>query len=342
MANCNRRISPDQPHSTLLLALLAGSVSLWYAGGAWATAHNPLEPIDTLSPQAARQGFIQADPPYAQTAHPLTHGTIGNTDTRIALLEPGPRVSEPPSTAESSSRIHALPDQVPVLSYLTLDSPATYGMPDYRSVAQELVSYQVIAALDFPDWAETRIRGEPLWRWLGTCLVLLAGLTIIAWSFMLSRRWAGRETLIGHWSELLRPLSMVLVTPALAAIIAEVLRVPGAAGKGLTLMLWTVFFVALTWLVWVSGTLGAENFIRREQLPPDSIDSRIVRGLVRLVTTALAIAILAEGLYMVGHSMLPGSGADSMAVPGEATRFGTGKLNLGGIVTVGALSQRQG
>ncbi|MDD1619746.1 MAG: mechanosensitive ion channel family protein, partial [Methylococcaceae bacterium] len=84
-----------------------------------------------------------------------------------------------------------------------------------------------------------------------------------------------------------------------------------------TRSLWTLFFLALTWLVWVAGGVVAENVISVEKLRTSSIDSQLVRLMLRLLTIIVAIAILVRGADRIGlpaYSVLAGLGVGGLAV----------------------------
>ena len=116
---------------------------------------------------------------------------------------------------------------------------------------------------------------------------------------------------------LLRPLSIVIVTPVVAVILGEALRVSGTLYDVTTRSLWTMFFLALTWLIWVAGGVVAESVIAVERLRTSSIDSQLIRLMLRLLTIIVAIAILVTGADRIGlpaYSVLAGLGVGGLAV----------------------------
>jgi MscS family membrane protein len=123
--------------------------------------------------------------------------------------------------------------------------------------------------------------------------------------------------LAGKWMALLRPLSIVIVTPVVAVILGESLRVSGTLYDVTTRSLWTVFFLALSWLIWVAGGVIAESVIAIERLRTSSIDSQLIRLMLRLLTIIVAIAILVTGADSIGlpaYSVLAGLGVGGLAV----------------------------
>jgi MscS family membrane protein len=107
------------------------------------------------------------------------------------------------------------------------------------------------------------------------------------------------------------------VTPVAALILAEVLRVSGLLYEESTRLLLAVFILALTWLVWVAGSVIAESMIAVEKLRTSSIDSQLIRLMLRLITIIVAIAILVVGADRIGlpaYSVLAGLGVGGLAV----------------------------
>ncbi|MGR8981605.1 MAG: mechanosensitive ion channel family protein [Gammaproteobacteria bacterium] len=107
------------------------------------------------------------------------------------------------------------------------------------------------------------------------------------------------------------------MTPVAALILAEVLRISGVVYEVATRSLWTLFFLALTWLVWAVGGAVAESVIALEKLRDSSIDSQLIRLMLRLLTTIAAVAILITGADRIGlpaYSVLAGLGVGGLAV----------------------------
>lgn len=245
--------------------------------------------------------------------------TIPGTEIRIARVETGPRAGEYLFSSETASRLPEFYEKVEVL-HRPGATDGLYEFINYSPAGVALALHRVVPPrwlLATPRWAEARFLDQPVWRWLGILIVLGSGFTVVAFCYYLSRRWANPDTSAGRWAGLIRPVSLVIVAPITAIIVAEALRVSGVVGKGLTLSLWTVSYLALTWLVWVIGTAVAESVIRVERLRAGSIDSQLIRLALRLVTTVLAIAILIEGANRVGlpaYSVLAGLGVGGLAV----------------------------
>ena len=246
--------------------------------------------------------------------------TLPGSEIRIARVEKGPRAGEYLFTPETVSRLPDFYLKVQDLPYRPGASAGWYGWSQYVPTGVALALDKVVPprwVLNVPQWTQATFIDQPLWRWFGIVAVFVAGFAVILFCYRLSRHWAGRATSAGRWADLLRPFSLVMVTPAVALILADVLRISGAVYQVVTLSLWTLFFLALTWTVWVAGGAVAESMIAHERLRASSIDSQLIRLVLRLLTIVLAIAILVAGADRIGlpaYSVLAGLGVGGLAV----------------------------
>ena len=196
--------------------------------------------------------------------------TIPGTEIQIAQVKTGPRAGEYLFTPETLSRLPEFYAKVRDLPYKPGASVGWYDFSTYSPVGVAMALHRILPPRWLLDTPQHRTRtlflDQPVWRWLGILVVLGAGFAAVHWCFRLSAYWAGRAAPAGKWVELLRPLSIVLVTPVAVVILAEVLRVSGTLYEVATRSLWTVFFLALTWLVWVAGGVVAESVISVEKL----------------------------------------------------------------------------
>jgi len=247
--------------------------------------------------------------------------TIPGTEIQIAEVKTGPRTGEYLFTPETLNRLPEFYAKVRGLPNKPGASVGWYDLSTYSPIGVAMALHRIVPPRWLVDSPRYRTRvlflDQPVWRWLGIVVVLGAGFSVAYWCFRLSRYWAGRAAPTGKWSELLRPLSIVIVTPIAAVILAEAIRVSGTLYDVTTRSLWTVFFLALTWLVWVAGGVIAESVISVERLRTSSIDSQLIRLMLRLLTIIVAIAILIRGADRIGlpaYSVLAGLGVGGLAV----------------------------
>ncbi|WNV03924.1 mechanosensitive ion channel family protein [Candidatus Methylospira mobilis] len=247
--------------------------------------------------------------------------TLPDSEIRIARVEKGPRAGEYLFSPETVRRIPEFYQKIKDMPYKPGASAGWYDFASYSPSGVALVLRRVVPTrwvLEMAEGSRPVFLDQPLWRWFGILLVLSAGLAVVSLCFRLSSRWARKKTTTaGRWAHLLQPLSLVIVMPVVTSIFAEVLRVSGVVYQIMSLSLWGLFFLALTWAVWVAGGAVAESIIAHERLRTGSIDSQLIRIALRLVTIVLAIAILVTGADRLGlpaYSVLAGLGIGGLAV----------------------------
>ncbi len=158
---------------------------------------------------------------------------IPDTDIWIQRIETGPRAGEYLFTPETLSRLPEFYARVKDLPYKPGASVGWYDLSTYSPTGLAYVLARIVPTRWLVDTPNQRVRtvflDQPVWRWIGIFFVLGAALAAVRWCFRLSRYLAGRSARGQRWAGLLRPLSLAIVTPVAAVILAEVLRVSGSA-----------------------------------------------------------------------------------------------------------------
>ena len=247
--------------------------------------------------------------------------TLPNSEIRIQRVEKGLRTGEYLFTPETLNRIPEFYDKVKDLPYKPGASVGWSDFSSYSPVGVALALYRIIPPRWLVDAPRQRVRStfldQPLWRWVGIVAVLGIGLVFVRLCFRLSRYWASQATSSGQWANLLRPISLMIVTPAAALMLSQMLRISGNVYEVLTLSLWALFYLAFTWAAWVAGGALAESLSNMEKLQIGSIDSQLIRLVIRLITVIAAIAILVAGADRIGlpaYSVVAGLGVGGLAV----------------------------
>ncbi|MDP3009105.1 MAG: mechanosensitive ion channel family protein [Methylococcales bacterium] len=247
---------------------------------------------------------------------------IPNTEIRIQRVEKGARTGEYLFTPDTLNRLPEFYAKVKHLPYKANAAVGWYDFVTYSPVGVALVLHNTVPPrwfLTAPDKQPARVMflDQPAWRWLSIVIILGAGFIFVRLCFRLSHYWSSRADSSAQWADLLCPISLVIVTPLGALIFGEVLRISDGVYQVFTLSLWTLFYLSLTWTVWVAGGAIAATVIAQERLLTSSIDSQLIRLVLRLITFILAIAILIAGADRIGlpaYSVLAGLGVGGLAV----------------------------
>lgn len=251
----------------------------------------------------------------------LKHWDLPGTDIRISRIDSGSREGDFVFNADTVRRLPELYERVKALPY---KKGATTDWYDYMFHTPTGIGYWLRHLIP-PRWfylapksVKVIILDQPLWRWAGVLVMLVA----LAALFLLCLRIDRKSP--GHWAKLLPPLSLVIGAPAALWVFSEVFRVSNTLHIVLTLSLWGGFYLALTWSVWRTGDAIAETLITSERLGSSSIDSQLIRLVGRLVSIVVSSVILVEGSNRLGlpsYSVLAGLGIGGVtfALAGQHT-----------------------
>ena len=245
--------------------------------------------------------------------------TLPGTEITIAQVTQGPRAGAYLFTPETVQRI---PDFFQKVEHLPYRSTATAGWYDrYRyggGGMYKLVPYRWMIAL--PDWSKQLLFDQPLWRWFGVLILLLAATLVYLLVNRMAMTWARRSAtpaLRMQWAQLASPLMLLILIPLVEHVLAENLRLTGTILETTTLALWAIFTLALTWTVWQGGHVVAESIVSKHDMHTGSIDSQLIRLGLRLIATILSIAILVIGAQHLGipaYSVIAGLGVGGIAI----------------------------
>jgi len=247
---------------------------------------------------------------------------IPNSEIRIQRVEKGERTGEYLFTPDTLKRLPEFYAKVKHLPYKANASVGWYDFTTYSPAGVALALNSIVPPrwlLTAPDKQPARATflNQPVWRWLSIAVILGAGFIFVRLCFRLSHYWRSRTDSSDQWADLLSPVSLVIVTPIAALIFGDVLRISDGVYEVFTLSLWTLFYLSLTWTVWVAGGAIASTVIAQERLLTSSIDSQLIRLVLRLITFIVAIAILIAGADRIGlpaYSVIAGLGVGGLAV----------------------------
>ena len=255
----------------------------------------------------------------AMESEPFQRWTLPGTEITIARVEQGPRAGEYLFSPETVRRVPEFYRRIRHLPYQPGATAGWYETYRYGGAGlRRVIPYKWMLAL--PDWAKVIIFDQPVWRWFGTVVVLLAASGL----FLLIRRaaaaWARRGSgseLRTQWSRLARAVMLLILIPSVIHVLAANLRLSGYVLEVATLSLWAIFTLTLTWAVWLGSHVLAESVVSSQQMLAGSIDSQLIRLGLRLVATILSITILVVGAQQLGipaYSVIAGLGVGGIAV----------------------------
>lgn len=251
----------------------------------------------------------------------LKRWVIPNTEIRIQRVENGPRVGEYLFSPETLRRLPEFYANIKDLPYKPGASVGWYDFASYSPAGIALLLHNIVPTrwlIDSPRYQNRFLfLDQPTWRWFGILAVLGCGLLFIKLCFRLRRHWISRSRPSKQWANLLRPASLMLVTAITALILSKIMRISGIVYEVAVPLLWGLFYLAWTWMVWAVGSAIASSMMSREHIRIGSVDGQLILMVVRLLTFIAAVAILVSGADHLGlpaYSLLAGFGVGGLAV----------------------------
>jgi MscS family membrane protein len=262
----------------------------------------------------------------------LKRWRIPDTEIDFVLMTDGPRQGEWLVSAETVARLPSFYDRVKQLPYRP--GPTKELSEALRSISNGRINslYDAFTnspaglifiparwLLNMPDWTKVRLFGVMAWQWAGFAIVTVIGLLILYGASRLSDRLAaGRAEDAGPgWHSLLIPLAIILLTGAFGPAALRVLRISGTPLAVIAFAQTITLALSAAWLVMVlAGAIG-ETVIRSERLRAQSLDSQLIRLVMRFTGVIVAIALLmaaADELGFPAFSVLAGLGIGGLAV----------------------------
>jgi MscS family membrane protein len=273
-------------------------------------------------------------PDAAQVARDqLAFWRIPSTDIALQRIAKGPNTGDWIIHGDTVSAAHRL-----YRAALTLEPPSP-GQPTrldrYLAYSGPFLTSHVSAVMPAP--LNVTLYGQPLWKYLGSLLVLLLLLAAALLVRRLTRYQGDRQedpNSIGlNLRRLALPLFLVVAIPLALDIVTKDLYLRMLPLDVLDDVLQVLFFAAASWALISAANLVAAILIHRPSVNPLGLDASLLRLSCRLAAYLLAIWIWLEGLQSLGLSLVPllagvGVGGLAFALAAKPT---LGNL-LGGLI----------
>jgi MscS family membrane protein len=248
------------------------------------------------------------------TSEPLLRWRIPDTGITIARVGEGSRTGEflfSPDTVARAPRYYEAARDLPYLRAMPLSNV-------YR-IDQTLTGWMIPPAwVDaLPEWANTLVAGQVLWKWLAVLLIL--GLVVAA--TIAAYRWAQRRKLDYRFFALMRHLSAPLVFFILAetqwVLTSRQINVTGAAAPLPDIMREVALGVAIVWCIWIAASWTAERMLRSPQIPRKSLRANLTNLAARSVGSLAALIVIfrvAQDLGVPVYGLVAGAGVGGLAI----------------------------
>lgn len=272
---------------------------------------------------------------------------LPGTEITIRRVEQGEQAGEflfSPGTLENIDQYYQLSRHLPYARQVPLKNM-------YRS--QQLGTGWMIPLSwieTLPDWANTPLLGQVLWKWLA----LLALLLLAAWVLKSIYHWSRRRPWDGSLATYIRyvstPLAILMIAPMLQYFIREQINVTGAGANLPDYLLEILFGAGVVWIVWLSASRAVEVIISLPRISAESLDAHLLRLAARaigILAVLILVFIFANEIGIPVYGLVAGAGIGGIAIALSAQstieNF-MGSLNLFGdrAVSIGDLCRYDG
>ncbi|MBK1650272.1 mechanosensitive ion channel family protein [Rhabdochromatium marinum] len=273
-------------------------------------------------------------PDAAQVASEhLAFWRIPKTEIALQRIAKGPNAGDWIIYGDTVNAAHQL-----YRAALTLDPPPpgqSTRLDRYLAYSGPFLTSHVSEAM--PASLNLTLYGQPLWKYLGSLVILLLLLAAALLVRRLTRyRTDGEQdpNSIGlNLRRLILPVFLVAVIPLALHLITKDLYLRMLPLDVLDDVLQVLFFAVASWALINAANLVAAMLIHRPSVNPLGLDASLLRLSCRLAAYVLAIWIWLEGLQSLGLSLVPllaGVGVSGLAFA-LAAKPTLGNL-LGGLI----------
>jgi len=239
---------------------------------------------------------------------------LPGTEITIARVKEGPRAGEYLFSADTVERAPSFHQLVKDLPY---QRPVPLG--DLSRVRQQITGWMIPMAWvgRFPDWANTLVLGQVLWKWLAVLLLFGLAIGAVIAVFRWTRRRPRNSSLRSYLRHLSTPLAILVLAPFLDSFSANQIVTSGIAAEAPFYVIEVARHVALIWLIWLTASWIAEAMIASPRVRPRNLDANLIRLAARTVGIAAIVVLLFQAAYAVGipvYGLVAGAGVGGVAV----------------------------
>lgn len=239
---------------------------------------------------------------------------LPGTEVTIAVVEEGPRAGEflfSPDTVKRAQDFYELVRELPyVRSVPTKNLSRTEQL-----ITGWMIPLAWVEAL--PDWANTVVLGQVLWKWMAMLMLLGLALSVVILVFL----WTRRKLWDGSWRSYLRhlgtPLVILLIAPMLRSLASDQINVTGSAAHMPDYFVEVAEGVALVWVVWLTANWIGLSIIASPRIDTRSLEANLIRLAARFVgilATLVLVFRLVNDLGVPVYGLVAGAGVGGVAI----------------------------
>ncbi len=239
---------------------------------------------------------------------------LPGTEITIAAVVEGPNAGEflfSPDTVKRAEYFYELARELPYLRPVPTEN---------LSRTEQLITGWMIPLAwseALPDWANTAVMGQVLWKWFAMLLLLGLVLCVVILIF----RWIRRRPWDGSWPSTLlhlsTPVAILLLTPMLGYLVLDQISVTGSAVALPDYLIEVAKGIALVWVVWLIANWIGASIISSPRINPRSLEANLIRLAARFIgilATLVLVFRLVNDLGVPVYGLVAGAGVGGVAI----------------------------
>ena len=225
---------------------------------------------------------------------------IPNTEITIALIEEGPRQGEYLFTADTVNRLMSYYERVEHLPYKPGSSIGAYE--DYVMGIGSMIPGSIIRSL--PRFFRSILHEQAIWQWVAMLIMMSLWSLVLGLVFYSTRRRVpgkpAQSSFKSFARKILFPLTLAVTTQFFTYFLDEQINFTGWVLTAIIYIGEVLFFIALVWMINISGNAIAAWLISKPRIHTDSIDANLIRVLSRVVTILILFFLLLNATSELG------------------------------------------
>lgn len=261
----------------------------------------PLPPIEQVPDAEATQ------------TQKLDFWRIPGTGIALSRIQEGPRKDEWIFSKETVEQLDRLYHKLRKKPYRE-DANIGAATPDGGLLNSYVQFTGPLLPSNFDLWMPPSLRvvffGEPLWKYLGTLIILVAASLFGYLILRVKRRLMGRNSqqarpVLTAVCHLIMPVSIAVMLLLVSAFVTFEIRLRMTPLTVTNDILLTLFYFVVFWGVVCLGNLIGTLIIAHESISSTGLDASLVKLATRVSSYILGFWVLVEGVQRLGLSLVP-------------------------------------
>jgi MscS family membrane protein len=246
----------------------------------------------------------------------LPSWTVPHTEITLTRVADGPQAGQflfSPATVKRAAEFYEKTRALPYRRDMPLKNYAE--MRHYLSLNGWMISSSTIEG--FPGWLKQRVFSQAVWKWIALALLSVLYLGAVYGVHRVSRRGLSGHAFRARLRRLATPVTLLLLTPALAALADQQLTLIGRVSETVTLFAEAVTYFSLAWIAWTGTMAIAEAVISSPRIGDQSLDAHLLRLAARTIGIAAVLGIVFYVSSQLGaplYSLVAGIGVGGIAI----------------------------